>query len=178
VLRHLAEKLATDVFGLEELLLRNEVHCGDERPRQLAQLVQLRPGPGGFLIEPPAGQDVDLSFPAGFECWIVVAGSRVGSQGFVVTAHIAISVAFLLVRATFLRCNRLDLLQQLQRCLEILLVAPADSAHVQRVEVSGIRLEDLAQVHQSVVEVFRDDLALDGLQIRIRDICFHASSHH
>ena len=101
---------------------------------------------------------------------MVAACSSVGLQRKVRLAHVAIGVSFLLVRAAVLRCQGLEALELLEREVEVAIVAVANGAHVKRVSVVRIGIQRSRQFIQRIVESFRNDLVLDGRNVKNRSI--------
>ncbi len=84
-------------------------------------------------------------------------------------------MAFFLVRSPVLGRDGLELREKLERPVEVTLVSGANGAHVERIRVARIRLQYTRKVGQCVVELFCDDLVLDGPQVRNQSFCFHAA---
>ena len=162
MMRHFLQELAAQVLGLEQPSLGDKIHNRQERCRQFLQRLEIRSYLGSLRLVSGPRQDVEPSLPAGDKCRVVAAGSRICRQREVGLAHVAVSVSFLLVGAAILRRQKLEAPQQVQRDVEIALVAVTDGAHVQRVHIVRVGIESSAKLVQCLVKLPGDNFFLDG----------------
>ncbi len=107
-------------------------------------------------------QDVEPSLPARHEGRVVAAGPRVRRQREIGLAHVTVGVSFLLMGAAVLGRQDLEAPQQVQRDVEVPLVAVTYGAHVQRVHIVRVGFQNGAELSQCIVKLPGDNFFLDG----------------
>ena len=164
VVRRLAQELAAEVFRLEQFALADQVENDDQRLRQPLEVVQLRLYLCRLSAAAKSGQDVELAAPAGHQRRIEPARPRIGAQRFLGPPHVAKGMAFLLVRPAVFGREGLQFPELCQGLVEFAPVTPADRAHVERVGVFRLVLQDDFQIAQRFPVSFGNDPCLDRSQ--------------
>ena len=90
-----------------------------------------------------------------------MAGSRVREQCIVGPTHVAERMAFFLVRTPVFGRHGLELREYFQRRLKIGFITPAHGAHVKRLGILGVCLQNVSQVGQCIIKPFGNNFVLN-----------------